>query len=423
MNFLEWNNHIAKHFFNPDQAGKDIYLFITKKEIINLARKNFNGESDTKIWTDFLRKLRNGLPGSSDFPDIFDKALHAFHQWKRPGLKSIDGVELIYPPYISHLVFSVLPLIEIQGDYYASNYYDRLKDFLEENDINQNLRDKLRDIDDLWTDLSYWANNVRNGELGLFKKLLFTHKTRKFVYKPFSQCVLPPKAIRILPEFFYGSGLTPKTFYQDETFKNHLVINGLSILGLKQSVIEFIKKANKDEIGQSIIETVKTEFSKWTGEEHETVVKDGIEKTIIKNTVVPLKLQFKLNEDGEIDFSFRIKYPTEPPPGLKFEEFEDIYENENWSKTLRRHFKESFELRDPNNKWIAKFELRNIRLLIRGGYYQLGNDFWIETESLSRVEGMYLLCKNDMLCKNDIRDSIKEWCEKSCSEFKDKSTL
>ena len=224
------------------------------------------------------------------FPDIFDKAAHAFQQWKRAGLKSIEGVELKYPPYISHLVFSVLPLIEIQGDYNANNYYDRLDDFLEENNIKQNLRGKLRDIDNLWADLSNWANEIRNGELGSFKAVVFTHTTWRFVGKPFSQCVLTPKAIRKLPDFFYASGLTPKTFYPDETFKNHLVKNGFTILGLKPSIIELIKKGNKDEIGQSIIETVKTEFNEWTGEEHEIVLKDGTEKKIRKNTVVPLKL-------------------------------------------------------------------------------------------------------------------------------------
>ena len=406
-----------KHFFNPDQAGKDIHLFVTKKEIINLAKESFGEETDHKIWEDYLLKLKNGLPGSSEFPNIFDKAVHAFQQWKRPGLKSIEGVELKYPPYISYLVFSILPLIEIQGDYNANNYYDRLDDFLGENNIKQNLRGKLRDIDILWTDLSNWANEIRNGELGSFKAVLFTHSTWKFVGKPFSQCVLTPKAIRKLPDFFYTSGLTPKTFYQDEIFKNHLARNGFTILGLKTSIIELIKKGNKDEIGQSIIETVKTEFNEWTGEEHEIVLKDGTEKKIRKNTVVPLKLQFKTNEDGEIAFSFRVNYTTEPPAELKFEEFEDIYENEKWSRTLLRPFKESFELIDINNKWKAIFDSKNIRLLIRGGYFQLGNDFWIETEKLSRVDEMYLLCKNN------IKDSINEWCQKCCGDFRNENTL
>jgi hypothetical protein len=27
MNYLEWNNLIAQHFFNPENAGKDVYLY------------------------------------------------------------------------------------------------------------------------------------------------------------------------------------------------------------------------------------------------------------------------------------------------------------------------------------------------------------------------------------------------------------
>ena len=417
MKFLEWNNLLAKHFFNPDHAGKEIHLFITKREIINLAKDNFEEESDSEIWVDFLRIIKTGLTFSNEFPEIFDKAIHSCKLWKQAGRKSIGGTEQKYPPYLSYLVFSVLPLIEIQGDYNANNYYDRLADFLEENNIKQNLRGKLRDIDSLWSDLSSWANEIRNGELGIFKTIVFKYATWKFVGKPFSQCVLTPKAIRKLSDFFYASGLTPKTFYQDEIFRQHLGSkNGISILELKPSVVDIIKKP-KDEIGQSIIETVKSEFNQWTGEEHEIVLKDGIEKKIRKNTVVPLKLQFKLNEDGEIDFSFRVKYSSEPPPELKFDELEDIYENEHWSRTLRRPYRELFELKDTVNKWKAVFDFKNIRLLIRGGYFQLGNDFWIETEKLSRVEEMYLLCKNN------IKESIIEWCENNCREYRDENTL
>lgn len=409
MHYLEWNNLIAQHFFNPDQAGKDIHLFITKQEIINLVKENFEEETDKEIWEEFLRKLRNGLPGSNSFPDIFDKALHSYQQWKR-GIKSIEGIEIKYPPYVSYLVFSVLPLIEIQGDYNVNNYYDRLSDFLKENEISQNLRGKLRDIHDLWDDLSFWANETKNGSLGSFKAIVFSHTTWRFVGKPFSQCILTPRAIRKLPDFFFTSGLVPKTFYPDEVFRNHLLKYGFSILGLSTGVIDIIKKPD-DDLGKSIIETVKSEFNEWSGEKHEIVLKDGVEKKIRKNTVVPIKLQFKIDEDGEINFSYRIKYSTEPPPELKFDGFEDIYENKIWSKTLKRPFKDFFELRDNNNKWIARFESRSIRLFLRGGYYQLSNDFWIETDSLSRVEEMYLLCSSE------IEESIKTWIQNSCTSF------
>ncbi|MEO8150417.1 MAG: hypothetical protein ABI723_22490 [Bacteroidia bacterium] len=417
MNFFEWKNRISKHFFNPDHAGRDIHLFITKQEIINLGKDDFIDAAENEIWADFLTKIKNGLPGSQDYSDIFEKGLHSFAQWKKPGIKSIAGYELKYPPYISYLVFSVLPLIEIQGDYNSNNYFDRLEDFLKENNIIQNLRGRLKLIDSLWDDLSDWSINTKNGELGLFKVSVFKNSIWKFVGKPFSQCVLPPKAIRKLPDLFYSAGWVPKTFYSDEAFKNILILYGVSILSLKPSVIEIIKKWPKDDLALSIIETVKTEFNEWLGEKHEIALKDGTEKKIRTNTVVPLKLQFKINEDGEIGFSFRVNYISEPPPELKLDEFEDIYENEKWSRTLKRAYKDSFELRDPRNKWIAKFESKSIRLFIRGGYFQLGNDFWIEVESLSRVEGMYLMCKQD------INDSIENWIKQNCAEFRDESSL
>jgi hypothetical protein len=417
MNYLEWNNIVAKHFFNPDQVNKEIHLFISKQEIINLGKNSYPEKSDLEIWKDFLSKLKIGLPGSNEFPDIFDKALHCYYQWNQVGLKSIGGTPLKYPLYISFLVFSVLPLIEIQGDYNANNYYDRLEDFLKENFIKQNLRGKLKSIDHLWNDLSKWANEIKNGELGKFKLLNFEHTTWKFVGKPFSQCVFTPKAIRRLPDFFYSSNLIPNTFYQDEVFKNLLIQNGISQLGLKSSLVELIKKGNKDEIGQSVIETVKTEFNDWTGEEHEIILKDGEEKQLRKNTVAPIKLQFKVTENGEVLTSFRVNYRTSPPPKIKLDDFEDIYENENWSRTLNKDFKDYFEIFDKANRWKAIFESKNIRLFIRGGYFQLGNDFWVETEKLSRVEEMYILCKSN------IKKSIEDWCATCCYKFRNENDL
>lgn len=413
MRLLDWNSLLVEHFFNPSKSGKEIHLYISRQEIINLARPSFENESDQQIWIDFINKLRLGLPGSQAYPDIFDKANHAYGEWKR-GVRSIGGSSIKYPPYVAHLIFTVLPLIEVHGDYNANNYYDKLDDFLEENSIDQNLRNKLREIDELWVDLSTWANVRCQGELGFFKLLEFKSSTRKYVYKPFYQCVLPPRAVRKLPNFFFEAGLIPKTFYSDEDFVKHLSgPYGLSILELNRGLIEMIKKAN-DEIGRSVIEAVRNEFNNWTGEENEIRLINGIEKSIRKNTVVPIKLQFRINSDEELELSFRLKYLTEPPPDLRFGDISDIYETENWSRTIRLPFSEHFELKDLKNRWIAKFENNNIRLFIRGGYFFLSNDFWVETEDLSRVDEMYLLCKSNL------KASIKKWGESSCEHFSEK---
>src|SRR5689334_2449831 len=109
MKFLEWNNLISSFLFNSANAGKDVYLYLTKTDVVNIGREQLINETGDAIWNDFLLKIKSGLPGSKDYPDIFDKALHSYQQWRQNNIKSIEGIELKYPPYISYLVFAVLP--------------------------------------------------------------------------------------------------------------------------------------------------------------------------------------------------------------------------------------------------------------------------------------------------------------------------
>lgn len=427
MNFIEWNNLIARHFFKPECAGKEVHLFITRGDIVEMGRPGMEEDhTDEDIWRNFLSTLRYGLSGSGNV-SIFEKALYAAGKWKASGFRTIESKPQQFPPYISYLVFTVLPLTEAQGDYNSNNYYDRLAEFISTNQIFelspgkvkklQNLKNKLREIDCLWDELSQWANHRMNGQLGSFQAIPFLHNTWKFVGKPFSQCVLSPKSLKQIPNFFHQSNLVPNTFYPDDLFKHLLLRDGVSLLGLKQSVVELIRKGNKDEIGQSVIGMVKAEFLDWTGEAHDTVLKDGKQREIRKITVVPLKLQFKVSEDGELSFSYRAKYASEPPSSLKLGDFEDIYENENWSRTLTMEFKRSHELKDPINKWKAVFDAKRIHLFITGSYFNLNNRLWIETETLSKTERMYLLCKVEF------SHAVLEWGRANCLIFRDESSL
>src|SRR5690606_8054857 len=104
-----------------------------------------------------------------------------------------------------------------------------------------------------------------------------------------------------------------------------------------------------------------------------------------------------------ISFSFRLYSTNDYPEDLKFAEFDNLYETNGWSRTLDFNFKESFELNDQFNKWIARFPALEVRLFINAGTYQLSTGYWIETDMLSKSDQMYLLCNNNKL------DSIKEW--------------
>ena len=141
MKYLEWNNLIANHIFNPENAGKDVYLYITKPDIINIGKTKFIDEQDSVIWEDFLTKIKIGILGSKK--DIIGKVLDCYMLWnKKPRPISIDSVDLFYPPYIAYLALFVLPLTEVHDDFNANNYYGRLNKFLAENDFHESKEQK-----------------------------------------------------------------------------------------------------------------------------------------------------------------------------------------------------------------------------------------------------------------------------------------
>jgi hypothetical protein len=401
MKYLEWNNIISEFFFNPANAGKDIHLYLTRNDIISIASLHFGEETEDEIWSDFVGKIKFGLPGASG--NVIARAKYAY---EKRNLKSIDSIEIKYPPYISYLVFLILPLIEDSAgcnNQRANNYYGRLNDFLKRNQINDTIGTNdfsINKINCLWGGLANWANVKNNGDLGLFNVIPFANINWIYVGKVFSQCVLPPKFLNRLPELFESIGLVPDTIY-DDRFLQEKIKNSRTDL-IPKSTLDFLKK--DDELSNSIIQTIQRQYKKWTGETHEEI-EDGTTLRKKRNyTIAPLFLQFKVNaNEEEIKFSYRMRSANDYPEDLKFGELENLYEINGWSKTFPFEFKEGFELKDNFNKWVARFPGREVRLFISAGIFQLSNDFWIETDFLSKTDRMYLLCKNEK------QDTIKEW--------------
>lgn len=409
MKYLEWNNIISSYFFNPANAGKDIHLYLTKNDIISIASQHFKEQTELEIWTDFITSIKSGVPGSNG--NVIAKAKYAhsksnflYHQRQDGSPMEIDGVPVIFPPYVAYLVFLVLPLIEnIDNNKRVNNYYGRLNTFLQSHQLNENIGTSdfcNNQINSLWKDLAHWANIKNNGDLGIFNIVPFSNANWIYVGKVFSQCVLPPKFLNRLPELFESIGLVPDTFYEDQILKDKIKISRTNLI--PKSTLDLLKK--DDELSNSIIQTIQRQYKKWSGETHEEIEEGTTIRKKRKYTIAPLFLQFKVNtNDEQIKFSYRMRSQNDYPEDLKFGEHENLYEINCWSKTLQFEFKEGLELKDNFNKWIAKFPDRDVRLFISAGTFQLSNDFWIETDFLSKTERMYLLCKNDK------QELIKEW--------------
>lgn len=402
MTYSEWNIHIAKYFFKPENAGKDILFYLTKQDLIKYSRQLFSGTSDEEIWADFLRAIKYGEQEPSDLRIEYspvDRPLELYTNW--------NGTDT--PPFIAYLILYIIPLTETyEADFRANNFYGKVTEFFRRNGIIHPTEKiwiwNFSTLSHLYNELEEWSVITHNCDLGIFELKKFGNQNWIHVGKPFSQCVLPPSAINKLPELFFEAGLIPDSAYSKEEFRKILLKHGAKILWLKESVIELIRKSDTNELGQSIIEIVNREYKKWTGETHEDE-EEGITLRTKRNyTVAPLFLQFKVNEnDGEIKFSFRAYSSNDYPEDLKFGEYENLYETNGWSKTLNIDFKETFELKDNFNKWVARFPDRDVRLFVSAGTYQLSTGYWIETESLSKTDPMYLLCRNGK------QESILEW--------------
>lgn len=410
MKYLQWNNIISAYFFNSANAGKDIYLYLTKSDIISLGRTHLIKETEEDVWIDYITSIKRGVPGSSG--NVIAKAKFAHSKNNLLDSKrqdgsplEIDGVPIIYPPYIAYLTFIVLPLIENvdNNNKRANNYYGRLNSFLQRHQINETIGTtdfSNNQINFLWEDLATWANVKNNGDFGVFNLIPFSNANWVYVGKVFSQCVLPPKFLNRLSELFESIGLVPDTFYEDR-FLQEKIKNSRTDL-IPKSTLDFLKK--DDELSNSIIQTIQRQYKKWTGETHEEIEEGTILRKKKNYTIAPLFLQFKVNtNDEEIKFSYRMYSSNDYPEDLKFGKHENLYEINGWSKTLPFEFTEGLELKDNFNKWIAKFPDRDVRLFVSAGTFQLSNDFWIETDILSKTERMYLLCKNEK------QELITEW--------------
>lgn len=266
MKYLEWNNIVASYFFNPVNAGKEIHLYVTKNDIINLGKDYLIDYSSEEIWIDFINSIKRGIPGSHGNVIARAKFAHSknnlLYTKRDDGSPlEIDGIPIIFPPYILYLVFLVLPLIEIvetsSSTKRADNYYRRLNAFLQNQKINDYIISTADfssyHINSLWDDLSKWANINHNGDLGHFNVVPFSNSNWIYVGKIFSQCVLPPKFLNRLPELFKSVGLVPDTFYEDIILKEK-IINSRSDL-IPKNTLDYLK--NDDELTNSIIKTIQ----------------------------------------------------------------------------------------------------------------------------------------------------------------------
>jgi hypothetical protein len=414
MNYFEWNDHIAGLFFNPANGGKNIHFYLTKLDLIKHSRHFFSVTSDDEIWDDFINAIKYDQKVDNNLPiphSPIVRPLELYSTWNKINT----------PPFIAYLILYIIPLTESYDEQFnATNYYGKVNVFFHKYgvlDVEQTIGTvNFQTISHLWVALEEWSVMTINCDLGIFELKKFGNEKWVHVGKPLSQCIFPPRAIKRLPELFLHAGMIPDSTYLPAELKKYLLQYGSSILLLPNSVIDVIRKYETHDLGQSIIDTTKKAYNDWTGESH-SVDETGA-KTKRNDISSRIFLQLQLfSIEGRIEFSYRMKSANEFAEDLTFNGIEIREEKLGYSNTLNLPFRETFQLKDDFNKWVARFPDKDVRLFISAGSLQFSTDYWIETDTLIKANWMYLLCKNSL------REKILSWGKNQCTKFEDETDL
>lgn len=96
MDYLGWNNLIAKYFFNESKAGREVLLYVNDEVVDSIGEPYGVGVDD------FIESVKDG-PDWTTPTGFCQKALQAYEGWRSRGLE--------YPPYVSYLAFFVLAAV------------------------------------------------------------------------------------------------------------------------------------------------------------------------------------------------------------------------------------------------------------------------------------------------------------------------
>ena len=113
MDFLEWNDAIASHFFRPDASGRTVYLYVTQDVI-----EKIGGTDSLAGFVDVMK----GGPSWATRQGLCQRALQCLDGWRDRSLQ--------YPPYVGYLALFVLaartltsePLIDAMHAFVSIKY-------------------------------------------------------------------------------------------------------------------------------------------------------------------------------------------------------------------------------------------------------------------------------------------------------------
>jgi hypothetical protein len=405
MNFLGWNDKLASHFFRPEAAGRQVFLFVTEELLDRLGAET----GDT--WLNFVSTVKAGHPWRPPGNlGLCQKALHCFQTWRQQ--------ERQIPAYIAYLGLFVLAAGMEWDDLPRNAYYPRLRRLIHEEGHGE--VSGFTEMDQLWEGLERWATDERGGELGLFTY----RRVGGWVHvgAPLAQTVLTEQERRALPAIYAAAQLDPTSCPSDLELRRALRTHGGQFF--RSRTMNLLAGGyNEEAFLDVLLATAREELEEWDG--HVELVDLPPERSVYGN----LRLCAALDRVTQTArFTLRCSMNREfPAAGLSLtrqvsgEQFSCEGELLHWSTPLHHagsparvdgagfDWNAGVELCEEHLGWRFRLQGSPVRLFLNG-----------ESEGVRGfVEGNQLTpgCPFVLAAHSDTWERLEAWGRDSCEKF------
>ncbi|MDH6304839.1 hypothetical protein M2459_001577 [Parabacteroides sp. PF5-5] len=416
MNYKEWNDCIAHFLFNKAKKDMEVFLYVTKRDIIQIykERNSTSVMTDEEIWKDFIEAINNpkfdlaeGVHVDLRKDSYIEKVKEAYRynslNWYRNEK---------YPLYLTFALVLVIPLVEALNESKITDagYYDKVRTFFsanlikfDENDFCtasfRKLFEDNRDEGkiDILLHLQEWT---KNHQLGIFEKPdLVRNRGNRWVHAIYSQVLISESDTNRLKLLFSKLELPPDLFLSSEDILR---------LYKKDEALNVIFKGNTNKrdlalktAESKLVSIFEKVYNNWDGKTFTKIKKNNTSTLEENGTVYPLYLTLRFPginaENKGIILRHRVWYknPMESPETLCFrkgnKELDEVYiDSDGWSNLEFSDLggvHEQISLKDESNNVKAIYYKRNIILFRQ---YRTEN-LWVSKAKYEKGGRYYVL--------------------------------
>jgi len=393
LDYLQWNDKIAKHFFNPEKSGMRVWFSVEKNLIETIAKKN---NTNFNQFIDTVKKGPNWVTRNKQ--GVCIKARDTFTNWRQKKLK--------YPPYIAYLALFVLAVNHNDSENFSENdYYGRLRNLLKERPSTGQYP-SFEKMPALWDDLVKWSSEDKENKWGEFYHDIYGKHFHVGI--PYYQVVLSTTDRQYLPEIFWKMGWDSDSNPTEEEIIKALKANKNQ---LSNRTSKRIEKLNPDDL-RYLIDRVLEELKEYDNELSEN---SGAENREDQKNRGFIHVYLEIDKTAKkVIPSFRCKSQK----GLPEKEFvlKDQKTTEEWkvpdfSSTI------SDKIINFNIDWEKDLSLKSDKYKFRykGQKYKLFTEAkdvsgWDSGQRYTPDKLFYLAVHKSLF------DKVKKWGEKECDE-------